>query len=64
MNTNSKHPRRRLTAIAAAVVVVAIASIAGSALASSHPARTAQAEPKPTIVLVDGGWADASCWNS
>jgi pimeloyl-ACP methyl ester carboxylesterase len=41
-------------------VVVAIASIAGSALASSHPARSA----KPTIVLVHGGWADSSGWNS
>jgi pimeloyl-ACP methyl ester carboxylesterase len=62
MNTNSRHPRRALTAIAAAVVV-AIAGVAGSALASgSHPARTAQA--KPTIVLVHGGWADSSGWNS
>ena len=64
MKANSKHPRRRLTAIAAALVVAAIVSVGSSALASSHPARTAQAKPKPTIVLVHGGWADSSGWNS
>jgi pimeloyl-ACP methyl ester carboxylesterase len=61
MTTKHNHPRRTLTAIVTALVV-AIASIAGSALASSHPARGAQA--KPTIVLVHGGWADSSGWNS
>ena len=61
MTTKHNHPRRTLTAIVTALVV-AIASIAGSALASSHPARSAQA--KPTIVLVHGGWADSSGWNS
>src|ERR1700692_2824429 len=61
MTTKRNHPRRTLTAIVTALVV-AIASIAGSALASSHPTRSAQA--KPTIVLVHGGWADSSGWNS
>jgi pimeloyl-ACP methyl ester carboxylesterase len=61
MTAKHNHPRRTLTAIVTAVVV-AIASIAGSALASSHSARSAQA--KPTIVLVHGGWADSSGWNS
>jgi pimeloyl-ACP methyl ester carboxylesterase len=61
MRTNHNHRRRALTAIVTAVVV-AIAGIAGSALASSHPVRRAQA--KPTIVLVHGGWPDSSGWNS
>jgi hypothetical protein len=38
-------------------VVIAIGSIAGSALASSRPE---QATLKPTIVLVHGGWAESS----
>ena len=29
--------------------------------ANSHPTSAA---PKPTIVLVHGGWADASSWNA
>jgi pimeloyl-ACP methyl ester carboxylesterase len=61
MTAKHNHPRRTLTAIVTAVVV-AIAIIAGSALASSHPALGAKA--KPTIVLVHGGWADSSGWNS
>ncbi len=52
MTIQHNPPRRTLTAIVTALVV-AIASIAGSALASSHPALGAQA--KPTIVLVHGG---------
>lgn len=62
MNANGKYPRRKLTAVAAfaVVVAVAIAGIAGSALASSHPARTDQA--KPTIVLVHGAWANPGSW--
>ena len=61
MTREHTYPRRALIAIVAAAVIV-IASIAGSALASSQPARTAQ--PMPTIVLVHGGWADSSGWNS
>ena len=61
MNTNTKHPRRTLMALALALVV-ALATCAGSALAASPPARPAQAQP--TIVLVHGGWADSSGWNS
>jgi pimeloyl-ACP methyl ester carboxylesterase len=60
MNTNTNHLRRTLTALA--IAMLAVATIAGSALASAHPARQAQEEP--TIVLVHGGWADSSGWNS
>ena len=59
----NNHPRRRRP-VAAGVVAVALAvmAIAGSALATSHRAQAAQT--KPTIVLVHGGWADSSGWNS
>jgi pimeloyl-ACP methyl ester carboxylesterase len=57
------NPRRRRPVAAGAVAVaLAIMAIAGSALASSPPARATQT--KPTIVLVHGGWADSSGWNS
>jgi pimeloyl-ACP methyl ester carboxylesterase len=52
--------RRRLSA-GIAVVVAAIA-VGGSALASSE--RAAATQEKPTVVLVHGGWADSSGWNS
>ena len=57
------HPRRRRPVAAGAIAVaLAIMAIAASALASSPPARATQT--KPTIVLVHGGWADSSGWNS
>jgi len=49
----------RVTAGAVALAV-ALLSLAGTANASSR--RTTQA--KPTVVLVHGGWADSSGWNS
>jgi pimeloyl-ACP methyl ester carboxylesterase len=48
--------------IAAGVVAVAILALTGSAPASPH--RTQATQEKPTIVLVHGGWADSSGWNS
>jgi pimeloyl-ACP methyl ester carboxylesterase len=61
--TRQTHPRRRRP-LAAGVVAVALAvmAVAGSALASSH--RTRATQTKPTIVLVHGGWADSSGWNT
>ncbi len=57
------NPRRRRPLAAGAIAVaLAILAFAASALASSQPARATQT--KPTIVLVHGGWADASGWNS
>ena len=52
-------------------VLAAGAAVAGSAALAATPlgeaaAATAQAGrhgPKPTIVLVHGGYADSSCWN-
>jgi pimeloyl-ACP methyl ester carboxylesterase len=47
------------TAVALAVAVLSVAAIASG---SSHGTRPPQ--PKPTVVLVHGGWADSSGWNS
>jgi pimeloyl-ACP methyl ester carboxylesterase len=52
----------RRTLATLAISLVAAASIA-VVLASSGHARTT-ATTKPTIVLVHGGWADASGWNA
>jgi len=41
-------------------VVLAVALLAGAAPASG----TSTTHPKPTIVLVHGGWADSSGWNA
>jgi pimeloyl-ACP methyl ester carboxylesterase len=60
--TRSTKQRRRPLAAGAVALAVAIMAIAGSALASSH--RTRPTQPKPTVVLVHGGWADSSGWNS
>ncbi|MGW5861564.1 alpha/beta fold hydrolase [Streptomyces sp. NPDC055239] len=57
-------PRRLLTAVAAAVLIVAGAV---SAQATSHEVEGAvqagKKEPKPTVVLVHGAFADASGFN-
>jgi pimeloyl-ACP methyl ester carboxylesterase len=52
----------RRTLATLAITLVAAASVA-AVLASSGHARTT-ATTKPTIVLVHGGWADASGWNA
>jgi pimeloyl-ACP methyl ester carboxylesterase len=59
-------PRRRgLLAAGIVALAVGITSLAGSASASSHrPRITPEEKPRPTIVLVHGGWADSSGWNS
>ena len=56
--------RRRIPAALAIAAVIAI-GITASAIASTGHSRTATATShKPTIVLVHGGWADASGWNA
>jgi pimeloyl-ACP methyl ester carboxylesterase len=64
MTTARATDNRRHRALAASLVALAVGLLAvpGSALASSHRARTTQA--KPTVVLVHGGWADSSGWNA
>src|ERR1700756_2266833 len=52
----------RRTLATLAISLLAAVSVA-AVLASSGHARTT-ATSKPTIVLVHGGWADASGWNA
>lgn len=52
----------RFRTLAALVIVLVVAASIAAASASANHARTANTQ-KPTIVLVHGGWADASSWN-
>jgi pimeloyl-ACP methyl ester carboxylesterase len=70
-------PRRKMLAIVGAVAL-AVAAVAGLSLTGAHAAATrsssaavvsrltscqAPGRPKPTVVLVNGAWANASSWN-
>ncbi len=51
-------------AIAGTLLGFGLANSASAATAAGHaPAMSADAAPKPTIVLVHGAWADNSSWN-
>jgi pimeloyl-ACP methyl ester carboxylesterase len=50
--------------LAAGAVALAVAVLSVAATASGSSQRTRTAPPKPTVVLVHGGWADSSGWNS
>jgi pimeloyl-ACP methyl ester carboxylesterase len=53
---------RRLIASVAALLALVLGVGAAGALAS--PSRTSDSAPKPTIVLVHGGWDNSSGWNA
>jgi pimeloyl-ACP methyl ester carboxylesterase len=55
--------RRRLRIIMAAVLAIAGLAIPLSQVASAHTSAAASGEPKPSIVLVHGAWADSSSWD-
>lgn len=58
---STRHPLRTLAmAFALAVVALVWISGGGQATATLQPSS----DPRPTIVLVHGDWADASSWNS
>ncbi|MFI5763989.1 alpha/beta hydrolase [Streptomyces sp. NPDC051563] len=61
MSDRPTFTRRSLLATGAAATASAALFTPGSATAAtdSHPAPG----PKPTVVLVHGGYADSSCWN-
>ena len=61
MRTAQKSPRTRLAAALAALLLVGVLATAPSAAQASAPS-SADATPKPTIVLVHGAWADSSSW--
>ena len=52
---------RRVIAMSSALVLVALVWISSGAQAAAT--RQASSDPRPTIVLVHGDWADASSWN-
>ncbi len=54
-------PSRRVVAMSSALVLVALVWISGGGHAAAT--RQASSDPRPTIVLVHGDWADASSWN-
>ena len=53
---------RRVIAMSSALVLVALVWIGGGGQAAAT--RQASSDPRPTIVLVHGDWADASSWNA
>lgn len=57
--------RRQVLAAGAALAGSAalIGSTGGTTAAAAAPANRPSQKPKPTIVLVHGGYADSSCWN-
>jgi pimeloyl-ACP methyl ester carboxylesterase len=52
---------RRVIAMSSALVLVALVWISDDGPAAAT--RQASSDPRPTIVLVHGDWADASSWN-
>ena len=61
MSQKSTRLPRRVIAMGAALVLVALVWIGGGGQATAT--RQASSDPRPTIVLVHGDWADASSWN-
>jgi pimeloyl-ACP methyl ester carboxylesterase len=57
--------RRQVLAAGAALAGSAalLGSPVGTTAAAAAPANRPNQKPKPTIVLVHGGYADSSCWN-
>jgi len=57
-------PRHQRLRVVALLALFALASLLiASAAAGPSTAASKDAQPKPTIVLVHGAWADASSWN-
>jgi pimeloyl-ACP methyl ester carboxylesterase len=61
ISEKSKRLPRRVIAMSSALVLVALVWISSGAQAAAT--RQASSDPRPTIVLVHGDWADASSWN-
>jgi pimeloyl-ACP methyl ester carboxylesterase len=53
-----------ITAMIALSTLVAVPAFASTQLSGSGDAPPAAGAPKPTVVLVHGGWADGSSWST
>jgi pimeloyl-ACP methyl ester carboxylesterase len=51
-----------LAATAACLALLALAPLPGKSV-SAHPSTDHASQPKPTVVLIHGAWADSSSWN-
>jgi len=60
MSEKSTRLPRRVFAMSSALALVALVWIGGGQAAATWQTRS---DPRPTIVLVHGDWADASSWN-
>jgi pimeloyl-ACP methyl ester carboxylesterase len=56
----STHRPRRIFAMSSVLALVALVWIGGG----GHASGQASSDPRPTLVLVHGDWADASSWSS
>jgi pimeloyl-ACP methyl ester carboxylesterase len=61
MSENSTRPLRRVFAMSSALALVALVWVGVGG--ESAAMRQTSSDPRPTIVLVHGDWADASSWN-
>ena len=61
MSQKSTRLPRRVIAMSSALVLVALVWIGAGGQAEAK--RQTSSDPRPTIVLVHGDWADASSWN-
>lgn len=63
MHTTNPRSRRRAFRVALAAAVAAAATAISVAIPAAADVARAPSEPKPTIVLVHGAFADSSGWN-
>ncbi|MFF3249392.1 hypothetical protein ACFYWY_38080, partial [Streptomyces sp. NPDC002870] len=62
-SANRSFKRSVMVTVAAAAVVSALGAAALSGTGTAGAATASVSEPKPTIVLEHGAFADASSWN-
>ncbi|HEX5114697.1 MAG TPA: alpha/beta hydrolase [Pseudonocardiaceae bacterium] len=58
-----KAHRIRLATLAVSAVLIPVFAVSAGTATAAAPATAGHHQPKPTIVLVHGAWADASSWS-